>query len=84
MTVGPTPDRSNSSLLRDAASAISNALAMLHPAATDGSVSVGAAAIDPADEQRLFPEEAAIVANAVAKRRREFASGRALLRSLLG
>ena len=47
-------------------------------------VRVGAAPIDPADESRLHPEESAIVASAVAKRRREFASGRALLRRLLG
>lgn len=46
-------------------------------------VRVGARAIDPADEATLHPMEAAIVASAVAKRRREFATGRALLRSLL-
>ena len=62
---------------------IASALVGLHPAVADGVVSVGAAAIDPADEARLLPQEAAIVASAVAKRRREFASGRALLRRLL-
>jgi 4'-phosphopantetheinyl transferase EntD len=62
---------------------IASALVGLHPSVADGVVSVGAAAIDPADEARLLPQEAAIVASAVAKRRREFASGRALLRRLL-
>ncbi len=46
-------------------------------------VRVGAAAIDPTDEARLHPVEAEIIATAVGKRRREFASGRALLRFLL-
>lgn len=68
---------------RVAADDIVSALARLHPSVADGAVSVGAAAIDPADEARLLPQEAAIVASAVAKRRREFASGRALLRRLL-
>lgn len=63
-----------------AAADLSRALGDLAPAG----VRVGAAVIDAADEARLHPEEAAIVASAVAKRRREFASGRALLRSLLG
>ena len=66
-----------------AAADIASALARLHSSVADGGVSVGAAAIDPADEARLLPQEAAIVASAVAKRRREFASGRALLRRLL-
>jgi 4'-phosphopantetheinyl transferase EntD len=64
----------------DAVAAIDTALRALAPA----HVQVGARAIDAADEARLHPDEAAIVAGAVAKRRREFASGRALLRSLLG
>jgi 4'-phosphopantetheinyl transferase EntD len=68
---------------RVAADDIASALARLHPSVADGGVSVGAAAIDPADEARLLPQEAAIVASAVAKRRREFASGRSLLRRLL-
>ena len=66
-----------------AAADIASALARLHSSVADGGVSVGAAAIDPADEARLLPQEAAIVASAVVKRRREFASGRALLRRLL-
>ncbi len=74
---------------RAAASAIAVALEALVAAAmpdrtgAGAVVRVGAAAIDPADEARLHPQEAAIIATAVAKRRREFASGRALLRSLL-
>ncbi|CAB4586451.1 MAG: 4'-phosphopantetheinyl transferase [Actinomycetes bacterium] len=48
-----------------------------------GGVRVGARAIRADDEAALHPVEAAIVASAVAKRRREFATGRALLRSLL-
>ncbi len=67
-----------------AARDIADALVGLHPAAATGVVTAGAAAIDPADEGRLFAEESAIVATAVAKRRREFASGRVLLRRLLG
>jgi 4'-phosphopantetheinyl transferase EntD len=62
---------------------IAAALVGLHTAAGDGAVTTGAAVIDPTDEARLFPEETAIVATAVAKRRREFASGRVLLRRLL-
>jgi 4'-phosphopantetheinyl transferase EntD len=56
-----------------------------HPAVeTRPALRVGARPIDPADEHRLHPGEAAIVESAVPKRRREFASGRSLLRSLLG
>ena len=63
-----------------AAADVERVLGELAPA----TVRIGAAPIDPADEARLHPDEAAIVASAVAKRRREFASGRALLRRLLG
>jgi len=47
-------------------------------------VTVGARAIDEHDVDALFPEELAHVARAVPKRRNEFATGRVLLRSLLG
>ncbi|MFN8020214.1 MAG: hypothetical protein U0Q03_01690 [Acidimicrobiales bacterium] len=63
-----------------AVDAVDAALRALAPS----SVRVGARTIDAADEAGLHPDEAAIVAGAVAKRRREFATGRALLRSLLG
>jgi 4'-phosphopantetheinyl transferase EntD len=46
-------------------------------------VDVGARRIDAADLKTLWPAEAAAVRAAVAKRRQEFASGRALLRQLL-
>jgi 4'-phosphopantetheinyl transferase EntD len=49
-----------------------------------GRVTVGARAVDEGDIDALFPEELAHIARAVPKRRREFASGRVLLRSLLG
>jgi 4'-phosphopantetheinyl transferase EntD len=74
---------SSSQAARASADDIASALARLHPSVLTGEVRVGASAIDPADEASLLPEEAAIVASAVAKRRREFASGRALLRRLL-
>jgi 4'-phosphopantetheinyl transferase EntD len=44
---------------------------------------VGVRAIEPADAAHLRPEEAEALAGAVASRRHEFASGRALLRRLL-
>jgi 4'-phosphopantetheinyl transferase EntD len=47
-------------------------------------VVTGARAIDGRDVARLFPQEAAAVERAVDRRRQEFASGRALLRELLG
>lgn len=46
-------------------------------------VHTGCRAIDPADEARLLPDEAAAIALAVPARRAEFASGRVLLRQLL-
>lgn len=49
-----------------------------------GAVSVGSRLIDDADLRALAADEAAIVANAVSRRRREFASGRALLHQLIG
>jgi 4'-phosphopantetheinyl transferase EntD len=48
-----------------------------------GHTQVGALPISAAHEATLHPEEAAIVATAVARRRHEFATGRALLRSML-
>jgi len=47
-------------------------------------VRVGSRVIDGRDDGRLFPIEAGAVERAVARRRREFASGRVLLRQLLG
>ena len=47
-------------------------------------VRTGARWIDKRDVARLHPVEAAAVERAVERRRREFASGRALLRQLLG
>lgn len=47
-------------------------------------VATGARAIDAVDLANLLPAEQAAIANAVAIRRREFATGRALLRDLIG
>jgi 4'-phosphopantetheinyl transferase EntD len=47
-------------------------------------VRTGSRCIDPADISRLAPVEQAAIERAVAKRRREFASGRVLLRELIG
>ena len=47
-------------------------------------VVTGALAVDPALVAELRPDEAALVAAAVDKRRNEFATGRALLRHLIG
>jgi 4'-phosphopantetheinyl transferase EntD len=47
-------------------------------------VRTGCRLVDAGDESGLFPDEAAAVARAVPARRAEFASGRALLRQLLG
>jgi hypothetical protein len=49
-----------------------------------GRVMIGARAVDEHDIDLLLPAELAHVARAVPKRRREFATGRALLRALLG
>lgn len=47
-------------------------------------ITVGVRRIHPRDLGGLLPDEVATVAAAVPKRRREFASGRALLRELIG
>ena len=47
-------------------------------------VTTGARLIDPADEPHLFEAERKAVERSCAARRQEFASGRALLRELLG
>jgi 4'-phosphopantetheinyl transferase EntD len=47
-------------------------------------VVTGARRVDRGDERALFPEERSAVRRAVASRRQQFASGRALLRELLG
>ena len=57
--------------------------ATLRSMAPDG-VRTGARLIDVRDTAGLFPVEAAAVERAVDRRRHEFASGRALLRQLLG
>ncbi len=57
--------------------------AALRAIAPDGVV-VGARSIDVVDLDALHAAEASVVASAVPKRRREFATGRALLRLLLG
>lgn len=49
-----------------------------------GAISVGSRLIDDADLSALAAGEAAVVANAVPRRRREFATGRALLHQLSG
>jgi len=67
-------------LERSAVSELDDALRAL----ARGRVTVGARAIDEHDVGALFPEELAHVARAVPKRRNEFATGRVLLRSLLG
>jgi 4'-phosphopantetheinyl transferase EntD len=59
---------------------LDGALRALAPA----SVRTGSRCIDAADVARLAPSEQAAVERAVAKRRREFATGRVLLRELLG
>lgn len=46
-------------------------------------VATGALAISAAHEAGMHPDEANLIATAVPKRRREFATGRALLRALL-
>lgn len=46
-------------------------------------VLVATSSVDPADEAHLFAEEQLLVATAVARRRREFASARCLARALL-
>lgn len=50
----------------------------------DAEVATGARRISSEDESDLYPIESAQIARASALRRREFASGRALLRLLLG
>lgn len=47
-------------------------------------VATGARAIDAVDIANLLPAERAAIANSVAVRQREFATGRALLRDLIG
>ena len=47
-------------------------------------VLVGARRIDPDDERFLFGAERALIATSASRRRHEFATGRVLLRSLLG
>jgi 4'-phosphopantetheinyl transferase EntD len=47
-------------------------------------VITGVRRVDACDEDTLFAEERAAIRNAVGSRRRQFASGRALLRELLG
>ncbi len=61
-------------------SGIARSLGVLAPAG----VVTGARAIDRADLDLLHDSERGLVANAVARRRHEFASGRVLLRDLLG
>lgn len=68
----PSPDD-------DEVAAIGEMLAQMAPRG----VATGVLAISDAHLASLHPEEAAIIATAVPKRRREFATGRALLRSLL-
>lgn len=65
---------------RSPADELGAALIALAPAG----VRVGVRLIDPADAAGLFAHEWASVRHAVATRRAEFASGRALLRDLLG
>ena len=60
--------------------AIEDALVALAPPG----VRTGVRRIDPADVDRLAPIERVAVERAVDKRRREFATGRVLLRELLG
>ncbi|CAN5807117.1 4'-phosphopantetheinyl transferase superfamily protein [soil metagenome] len=47
-------------------------------------VRTGLRVLDPGDERLLLDEERTVVARTVARRRTEFASGRVLLRTLLG
>jgi 4'-phosphopantetheinyl transferase EntD len=62
------------------AAAIEAALRSMAPPGVD----VGTRRIDAADVSALWPDELAAVGDSVAKRQREFATGRVLLRHLLG
>jgi 4'-phosphopantetheinyl transferase EntD len=64
---------------RDDAISVARALRALAPA----TVRTGCRAIDPLDWLTLHEQERNVVAGAVSKRRREFASGRVLLHELL-
>lgn len=59
-------------------------LASLLESIAPRTVATGLRVIDDADVRALLPEELAAVANAVPVRRAEFASGRVLLRALIG
>ena len=68
----------------DAVAEIDRVLSSMADDLVPGAVSVGSRLIDDADLRALAADEAAIVANAVLRRRREFASGRVLLHQLIG
>lgn len=64
----------------DVSALLAGALAALAPP----TVRTGARRVTTGDESALLPAERAAISAAVARRRREFASGRALLRELIG
>ena len=72
--MGPTADRARS------IGAIDETLRHLAPRG----VATGSRRIDAGDEATLHGDELAAIASAAPRRRREFATGRALLRELLG
>lgn len=78
----PSPDRERATPIGD----VERALRRLAGGASGhaASITVGARAIDRDDIGSLHPVELEAVARAVPKRQREFATGRALLRELLG
>jgi 4'-phosphopantetheinyl transferase EntD len=74
------PESVRSSTLSDTSRHVDDALRTLAPPW----VRTGARAIDIADLDGLWPGERAAVAQAVGRRQAEFATGRALLRQLIG
>ncbi|MDQ2679118.1 MAG: hypothetical protein M3Y51_10285, partial [Actinomycetota bacterium] len=69
--------------MADACSAVA-AIGQELDALVPSGVRTGALRVDPAHVERLLPDELAAIARAVPSRRSEFATGRALLRRLVG
>ena len=68
----------------DSVAEIDKVLRLMADDLAPGAMGVGSRCIDEADIQALANDEAEMIANAVPRRRREFASGRALLHQLSG
>ena len=75
-----TDDDCDGNVLAEGVEQLNGALRAIAPSG----VIVGSRRIDPADVRRLLPAEATSIAQAVVVRRNEFASGRSLLRELIG